>query len=513
MALNNSPSIVTSGLLFYYDMNNPNSYFGPPLTNILPNGVNAGYPTYPSGWGTYNTNQYNNNVYFSIGTISSVVSNVVTTATNHPLRTYDVVTPQTTGGGVTAGVNYLVKKLSDTTFSLFAYNSTQDAYDIFTTAHSSIDTNTTVSINSTSFPTMWWGPPHLPNSGIMKQIVRNGFQWEGRTHDCLRIHWYRPDGVKDGMAYGNEPTVTSGQSYTVNFYHRAATPNCVGSTVSFQRWTNGDQAAVNFTLGSTWQKFTYTWVPTQSGTTYFYWFDVNTPARSSWDISEIMFYQGTGTSQYVSSNATRSNTQALLDLTKNNTITATSLTYNNDGTFSFNGTNNYATISNTNYPANWTDSFSLEVWMKVPTGATWHDQTTFGANSGTPIIGRGSYVGSHGLGRNGTDTVFFMVRTDSGLYFANSSGTARDIWYHFIGVYDTNTVKLYRNGVLIATTAVTQTGTPGTGSWAAGGNMAFGGNNGGYGAGTYPIIKIYNTALSAGEVYQNFNALRGRYGL
>jgi hypothetical protein len=126
MSLSHSAKIVTDALIFYYDMaNKKKSWLGAPTTNILPNPASNGRFTIANEWGTYNTNQYNGNAFFSIGTISSVISNIVTTTTNHPLRTFDVVTPQTTGGGVTAGTNYFIKKLSNTTFSLHSYNSDQ----------------------------------------------------------------------------------------------------------------------------------------------------------------------------------------------------------------------------------------------------------------------------------------------------------------------------------------------------------------------------------------------------
>jgi hypothetical protein len=32
-------------------------------------------------------------------------------------------------------------------------------------------------------------------------------------------------------------------------------------------------------------------------------------------------------------------------------------------------------------------------------------------------------------------------------------------------------------------------------------------------SGTLPVVKIYNKVLSASEVRQNFEALRGRYGI
>ena len=162
MSIYNQGNIVTSGLVFHMDMNNSKSYLGPPLTNILPNGINAGYPTYPSGWGTYNTNQYGSGTYFSIGTITGVSGNIVT-CPNHSLRTYDVVQPQTTGGGVTAATNYFVRKWDANTFSLYAYDGTQDETNIFDTqVNLSNDNRVTL---STGITNMWWGYPHLPKIG------------------------------------------------------------------------------------------------------------------------------------------------------------------------------------------------------------------------------------------------------------------------------------------------------------------------------------------------------------
>ena len=59
--------------------------------------------------------------------LSNITNNIVTLSSiGTPIYTYDVLNPQTTGGGVTAGTQYFIKKLSGTTFSLHAYNSSQD---------------------------------------------------------------------------------------------------------------------------------------------------------------------------------------------------------------------------------------------------------------------------------------------------------------------------------------------------------------------------------------------------
>jgi hypothetical protein len=81
------------------------------------------------------------------------------------------------------------------------------------------------------------------------------------------------------------------------------------------------------------------------------------------------------------------------------------------------------------------------------------------------------------------------------------------------GTYNGLINSLYVNGSLVSSVDVVKSGIPDSGSWQIGGGVAFGGNTGKYGKGEIPVAKIYNRALSAAEVQQNFNALRGRYGI
>jgi hypothetical protein len=501
MSMSNSPSVVTNGLVFYYDMYNPSSYTGPPLTNLLPNGINAGYPTSPTGWGTYNTNQYGSGTYFSIGTITGVASNIIT-CPNHPLRTYDVVQPQSSGGGLTGGTNYLVRKWDTNTFSLYSYDSTQDSTNIFQT-QVNLNTDNRVAVSS-GVSNMWWGYPHLPNSGIMKQTITNGFNWQGRVHDCLRIHWYRADGVCDGMAYGNEPSITAGQTYTISFYHRAATPNCVGYSASINRWTNGEYTSSNFTVGKNWQKFSYTFTTSQSGTTYFYWFNANMPAQSAFDLAEIMIYQGSGSSEYVTSGSTRSSTQSVLDLTNTNTITASSLTYNSDGTFSFNGSSNYLTCGS-NSMNNFTAGITLEAWVNMNTSSTsWTRIFDFGAGQNIDNLILCQYSTTN-------EIVFYIIvgSTQYSLVTSNSAIT-NNTNTHFVATANGSNWYIYRNGIQIATQArsilpanVTRNSNyMGKSNWPDP-----------YLNGKIYNAKIYNRALAPSEVAQNFNAQRGLYGI
>jgi hypothetical protein len=86
-------------------------------------------------------------------------------------------------------------------------------------------------------------------------------------------------------------------------------------------------------------------------------------------------------------------------------------------------------------------------------------------------------------------------------------------WYQVVGTYTSGTRRVYINGVLVGSDAQTGTITTNANGMSIG---VFGGYNGARGyyySGNIASVKIYNKALTAAEVSQNFNALRGRYGI
>jgi hypothetical protein len=84
-----------------------------------------------------------------------------------------------------------------------------------------------------------------------------------------------------------------------------------------------------------------------------------------------------------------------------------------------------------------------------------------------------------------------------------------NVWVNLCTTVSGNTAKTYLNGLLINTQAMDTV----IKSLAA---ETFGLGNG-YGyfrmQGDLSIASVYNRALTDGEVQQNFNALRGRYGI
>lgn len=270
------------------------SHLGAPTTNIVPSPtINADFTT-SNSWGSYNTNQYNSNSYFTIPSISSVSGNLVTTSSAHPFRTYDVCTPETTGGGVTAGTYYFIRAWTSTTFSLHTFNSNQSGANGYLVngsyhkVHESVVLDQRVSINATSFPTSWWGPPHQPNSAVVKEIVPGGGRRSGSN--SMRMHVTRTAGVgSDGMAYNVYCPVTAGDTVRVSFWHKLARGRS-GASVNWQTYFGSGFSAPSqsFTPTREWQRFEKTWTASNTFSFYQYWFpQSNSQGAWAFDICDL----------------------------------------------------------------------------------------------------------------------------------------------------------------------------------------------------------------------------------
>jgi len=214
-------------------------------TNIVPESKNRLFD-YGNSHGTYNTDNYNSNTYFSIGTVESVVDNVVTMSTvDHEIETYDVFNAQTTGGGITAGHKYFMKKITSNSFTIHEYNSSQDGSQGYIVdgkgfkVHENIWNDVRVSINATDFPTMWKQNAHLPNSSLVKEIIPYGFRGK---YPCIRLHSKHKkfEPANSYMAYGVYPPVVLGEIYSFSFWFRIWDKALLGTTIRLSLWTNGN---------------------------------------------------------------------------------------------------------------------------------------------------------------------------------------------------------------------------------------------------------------------------------
>jgi hypothetical protein len=206
------------------------------------------------------------------------------------------------------------------------------------------------------------------------------------------------------------------------------------------------------------------------------------------------------TAPFVGPYGARSATTALTDLTGGRTITIGALTYAANNTFSFNGTTDNLTIptislGNGNLP--WTAS----AWVRTTTNAS--------------TLGTGAIMSNQSGG-----PVYSAMCVNSGKIaywtYQNSAWSQKlgvgpnvndNVWHMLTWVNNSNsTMAMYVDGVLDSNVANSTSGNNNPidmigSSWAA----KFPGSIG--------SIQVYNVALTADQVAQNFAAYRGRYGV
>ena len=189
---------------------------------------------------------------------------------------------------------------------------------------------------------------------------------------------------------------------------------------------------------------------------------------------------------------TRSATAGLLDLTKNATIDLTNMSFDSNAQMTFDGTDdtiNTGLFAGRN-PA--TDPFTIEAIVKsdITSGQRiWIDATDNGSNQRVycayAATGTGNPMGIQGS--------------------AWSSSVVNDTdYHHYVIVMDGSVARLYNNGEAHSTKSYTSYQIQA---------LNIGGRNTYRWLGDIPILKLYNRALTAAEVLQNFNATKSRFNL
>ena len=83
-----------------------------------------------------------------------------------------------------------------------------------------------------------------------------------------------------------------------------------------------------------------------------------------------------------------------------------------------------------------------------------------------------------------------------------------DTYIHILVVHSNTTATMYKNGVQVGTTSVSNLEYTNAGEILIGYRA-----NSEYWKGDIPIFKVYNSALSAEEVKQNYNAYKNRFDI
>ena len=310
-----------------------------------------------------------------------------------------------------------------------------------------------------------------------------------------------------GLLYSVFPSVilSSGKGYTVTVYARGASG---GETIDFG--LNDSHMTYSQTLTTTWTRYTY-YISSVSDTSRGMQFR-NTTGNCTYYIWGPQVVLGTVAGDYVASVGTTNGTKNLTfrDLSGNNnngTFTnAPVFSSNNNGNIVFDGVDDYISTGFTTTNLSTSSDFTWLMWCYLSaTSAGPQVQVYFGnfTNYSPNYDWWGAY-------RNGTT-----------LYIGNyASSTERTIsttipsagWYQIGQVRNGSTHYLYLNGVsknsgTFTTPSINSAATLRLGSVGNGATNADNFN------GNIASFQLYNRALSASEVLQNFNATKTRFGL
>lgn len=179
----------------------------------------------------------------------------------------------------------------------------------------------------------------------------------------------------------------------------------------------------------------------------------------------------------------------------------------NGGTIVFDGVNNGASSSVSFSLSNVT----LEFWLRLDDTINWNTRFDI-MNSGT-VGQNGRFVIYQYSSTQISVFVLFPSLVANNLLINNANTIFTGKWKHFVITSVTNVsatpISIFIDGVLNTSTTINEAYTATNSSM----SLMLSNDNVWPTKGILSSFKMYNRALSAAEIRQNFNALRGRYGI
>jgi hypothetical protein len=293
-------------------------------------------------------------------------------------------------------------------------------------------------------------------------------------------------------SYGNFASgQTPGSIMTVSMYVKVAGPTCTLRCYTADNSETGRVfgSAITVSESEGWKRCIWTiTIPNPSVSESLSFEFSSIPATSRMWLCAPQMETGSFATPFVV--GTRSNTQAIIDLTGNNIITANSLTYASDGTFSFDNSND---VIETNFPEQTLNNSTICAWV--------YDNT---ADTNYRAIVQNNIASDDALYVNPSNTLMWWPATSSTLVVPKNQ------WVFVAASHTYGSGILYQvngNQEFVSGTFADPT------DWDFLRIGAHSTSDGERWGGYIPMVQVYNRALSAAEVQQNFNALRGRYGL
>jgi len=191
-------------------------------------------------------------------------------------------------------------------------------------------------------------------------------------------------------------------------------------------------------------------------------------------------------------------------------INAATFVDSNGGIIDFDGTNSYVDISNVRFSIT-SNNISVELWIyqdAIVTNSDFGDQVNLFELPASQPIGS---VSCFFFPLRGESIHFRYQRETNQAQVSPSANQEINTWHHYVGTSDSNYISLYKDGELVGSNPSSYEFT----ALSTSNNNARLGETGVYNKhynGKMSGVRVYNRALTASEIQQNYNATRGRYG-
>jgi hypothetical protein len=146
-----------------------------------------------------------------------------------------------------------------------------------------------------------------------------------------------------------------------------------------------------------------------------------------------------------------------------------------------------------------TGAMTIEAWLRPSSTNSWR---TVAVKEGSSSIVYGLYANSRPVSGGGDDGPSGHVFVSGGETIARATDRlSQDLWTHLAMTYDGTALRVYEDGILIASRSAVGTVTTSSGALRIGGNVL----KGEFYRGLIDELRVYRRALSATEIRTDMN--------
>ena len=311
----------------------------------------------------------------------------------------------------------------------------------------------------------------------------------------------------------NLAPAASGQTWTLSFYAKGS-ETLTGNCYIFGANSGGgyiEAAATSFTVTTSWQRFTFTTTFSNASTAFIQmrfggssgqvgktiWWDGVQLERASAATNFNPYYFGNAVWKDVSSNG---NDSSLVNTNSQNYFST------NAGYIEFDGTDDHVSISSPNANTRLQNNYqTVSFFVYI---------TSVGPNAVAFLYAVGANANGVAIGWLADSVRFFISNGASNLNYPVNMTNALNTWMNITSIVDNinRTMTVYKNGSLVGTSSQWSAFTPPS-STVAIGNNSMTGNTGDRIKGRVANVLVYNRALTAAEISQNYEADKSKFGL